>query len=166
MTTSATYCADTTVHKCSVVAATTQNSNSSVRVLIPHIVHGPVSHGPGDLLHDIGCDGVKLGSRSDGRVRTACCNVDVEVRHSSAGEPRNVLLNPLGRADQPILLCIPRAQNDVALWLPALSKKLAECTAEFDDDCCTTVGIGCRNYSVSIWTFDRWISRIPYLRHQ
>jgi hypothetical protein len=79
VTTIATYRANTTVHKCSVVAAATENPDSSVGVLVPHIVHGTVGHGPGDLLHNIGCDGVKFWSRSDGRVRTACCDVDVQI---------------------------------------------------------------------------------------
>ena len=109
VTAGAAYRADTTVHERSVIATATKNSDSSVGVLVPHVVHSAVSHGPGDLLHDIGCDGVKFRSRSDGWVRAACCNVDVEVRHSSASEPWDVFLNPLGRADQAVLLCIPRA---------------------------------------------------------
>ena len=71
-----------------------------------------------DRLRDFADELLQRGHRRSSELRSGNANVHVEIRHR-AGKRFLILLGPLGRADQPMLLRVPTPEHDGAFRLPS-----------------------------------------------
>jgi hypothetical protein len=102
------------VYKRRIVAATAENVDNAVVVALPGLVQALIELalvGSDDLLQQLCADSRQLWRGPDGGMRARHANINIEISHRRLGEPVGVVLHPLRRADDAVLLGVPRSND-------------------------------------------------------
>ena len=90
------------------------------------------------------------GRRRELEVRACCGNVDIQICDCGTREPGQVFLNPLGAANQAVLLSVPAREDDRPHWLPASLHGSSKASDDLVERCAAAVWVSCASSNPSI----------------